>query len=338
MRKSLKEVENLPDPVGQIISMSVRPNGLWVGRMRVPIGVVALIYESRPNVTVDAASLCVKSGNSVILRGGSEAIRSNTILATLFKEALKEAGLPPECLGFVDVVEREAVDELIKLDGIVDLIIPRGGRGLIDYVKNNATVPSLYHGEGNCHVYIHKDADEEMAVSIVFNAKVQRPSVCNAAEKLLVHKDVAEKLLPPICKALMEAGVQIRGCKKTKQIIPSAKEAEEQDWSKEYLSLIIAVRVVEDMDEAIEHIHRYGSGHTEAIVTQSYDAALRFLKEVDSAAVFVNCSTRFTDGGEFGLGAEIGISTQKLHVRGPMGLEELCTTKFVAFGSGQIRR
>jgi glutamate-5-semialdehyde dehydrogenase len=336
--KSLHEVAALPDPVGEIIEGWKRPNGLVLQKVRVPIGVIAVIYESRPNVTVDSAALCLKAGNCVVLRGGKEALNSNIALASVITQAVAEAGVPADAIQLIDIPEREAAQELMRLNGLIDLLIPRGGMSLIRYVVENATVPTIETGAGNCHVYVHADADLEMAVNIIVNAKTQRPSVCNAAETLLVHKDIAEQFLPIAAKALREKGVELRGCERTQKILPDVKPATEEDWATEYLDLILAVKVVDDLDEAIDHINRYGTKHSEAIVTKSLDAAKKFCERVDAAAVYVNASTRWTDGYEFGLGAEIGISTQKLHARGPMGLRELTTYKWVIFGDGQIRK
>jgi glutamate-5-semialdehyde dehydrogenase len=336
--KSLHEVAALPDPVGEIIEGWKRPNGLVLQKVRVPIGVIAVIYESRPNVTVDSAALCLKAGNCVVLRGGKEALNSNIALASVITQAAAEAGVPADAIQLIDIPEREAAQELMRLNGLIDLLIPRGGMSLIRYVVENATVPTIETGAGNCHVYVHADADLEMAVNIIVNAKTQRPSVCNAAETLLVHKDIAEQFLPTAAKALREKGVELRGCERTQKILPDVKPATEEDWATEYLDLILAVKVVDDLDEAIDHINRYGTKHSEAIVTKSLDAAKKFCERVDAAAVYVNASTRWTDGYEFGLGAEIGISTQKLHARGPMGLRELTTYKWVIFGDGQIRK
>ncbi len=337
MAQGLEEVAALPDPVGEVVKMWRRPNGLWVGRMRIPLGVIAMIYESRPNVTIDAAGLCFKSGNAVILRGGSEAINSNLALARIFQEALKAVNAPEGAVQVIPTTDRAAVNELLKLEEYIDLIIPRGGEGLIRFVTENSRIPVLKHYKGVCHVFVDRFADLEMAQKICFNAKVQRPGVCNAMETMLVHEAVAKEFLPPMCEEFRSAGVEIRGCPKTRELVPWAKEATEEDWEAEYLDLILAVRVVKDMDEALDHIARYGSNHTEAIVTKDYQRALRFLREVDASVVITNASTRFNDGGQLGLGAEIGISTTKLHAYGPMALEELTTTKFVVFGEGQIR-
>jgi len=337
MAVGLEEVAALPDPVGEVVKMWRRPNGLWVGRMRVPLGVIAMIYESRPNVTIDAAGLCFKSGNAVILRGGSEAINSNLALARIFQDALKEVEAPTGAVQVIPTTDRAAVNEMLKLEEYIDLIIPRGGEGLIRFVTENSRIPVLKHYKGVCHVYVDRLADLEMARRICFNAKVQRPGVCNAMETMLVHEAVAEKFLPAMCEEFRSAGVEIRGCEKTRELVPWAKEATEEDWDAEYLDLILAVRVVKNMDEALDHIARYGSNHTETIVTKDYQRALRFLREVDASVVITNASTRFNDGGQLGLGAEIGISTTKLHAYGPMALEELTTTKFIVFGEGQIR-
>ena len=337
MAKGLREVAALPDPVGMVERMVRRPNGLLIGKMRVPLGVIGIIYESRPNVTVDAASLCIKSGNSAVLRGGSEAINSNIALATMFREAVEEVGLPGDAVQVVETTDRRAVTEMLKCEGLIDLIIPRGGKGLIRMVVEESLIPVIKHYEGICHVYVHEDADLDMAETIAFNAKVQRPGVCNAMETLLVHEKVAGDFLPRIGEKLREAGVEIRGCTRTREVLPWAGEATEEDWRTEYLDLILSVRVVDGLGQAIEHINTYGSAHTDAIVTRSYEAAGRFVREVDSSSVMVNASTRLSDGGEYGLGAEIGISTDKLHARGPMGLEELTTYKWVVYGNGQIR-
>ncbi|WP_022854440.1 glutamate-5-semialdehyde dehydrogenase [Thermodesulfatator atlanticus] len=337
MAQGLEEVAALPDPVGEVVKMWRRPNGLWVGRMRIPLGVIAMIYESRPNVTIDAAGLCFKSGNAVILRGGSEAINSNIALARIFQDALKAHGAPLGSVQVIPITDRAAVNELLKLDEYIDLIIPRGGEGLIRFVTENSRIPVLKHYKGVCHVFVDRYADLEKARKICFNAKVQRPGVCNAMETMLVHKAVAEKFLPDMCEEFRSAGVEIRGCEKTRAIVPWAKPATEEDWDAEYLDLILAVKVVETFDEALDHIARYGSNHTESIVTEDYQRSLRFLREVDASVVMVNASTRFNDGGQLGLGAEIGISTTKIHAYGPMALEELTTLKFIVFGEGQIR-
>jgi len=338
MAKGLLEVAALPDPVGEVTEMKRRPNGIVVGRMRVPLGVVGIIYESRPNVTADTAALCLKSGNAVILRGGSEAIHSNRAIAEILAESAKAAGIPENAIQLVPMTDREAVLAMLKMEKHIDIIIPRGGYELIRFVTENSLIPVIKHDKGVCHVYVDKAADLEMADKIVLNAKAQRPGVCNAAETLLVHQDVAEKFLPMCAKTLGAAKVEIRGCEATRKIIPGAKAATEEDWYEEYLDLILAVRVVKDFDEALDHIAQYGSGHTESIITNDYKTAQEFLRKVDSSAVMVNASTRFNDGGEFGLGAEVGISTQKLHARGPMGLVELTSLKFIVYGDGQVRQ
>src|SRR5574340_106878 len=337
--EALKSLSVLPDPIGEVITGSRLANGIWLQQIRVPMGVVAIIYEARPNVTADAAGLCVKTGNAVILRGGSLAVDSNIAITKILAAAAVGTGLPEGCIASVSSTEREAAEELMGLHGMIDVLIPRGGAGLIRSVVENAKVPVIETGVGNCHVYIHEKADPRMAKRIVINAKCSRPGVCNAAETLLVDEAIYETALPPILKALEEAGVTVHGDDKTRSLgaIMRIQPATEEDWGTEYLDLHIACRVVPGLDEAIAHINRYGTKHSEAIVTEDYTAAVRFLNEVDAAAVYVNASTRFTDGGEFGLGAEIGISTQKLHARGPMGLAALTTTKYVAMGSGQIR-
>jgi glutamate-5-semialdehyde dehydrogenase len=337
MARGLEEVAALPDPVGKITSMWRRPNGLLVGRMRIPLGVIGIIYESRPNVTVDAAALCLKAGNAVILRGGSEAINSNTALSLILRGVLRVKGLPENAIQLIPMVDREAVNMLLQLDEYVDLIIPRGGEDLIRAVVSQSRIPVIKHYKGVCHVFVDASADLDMAVQICMNAKVQRPGVCNAMETLLVHKSAAGVFLPAAAEALEKAGVVLRGCERTRAILPGLDTATEKDWHEEYLDLILAVRVVEGIDEAIRHIEQYGSLHTESIVTRDYDNAQRFLKEVNSSTVLVNASTRFSDGFELGLGAEIGISTTKLHAFGPMGLEELTTQKFIIYGSGQVR-
>jgi len=338
--QGLQEVALLPDPVGAVTGLWLRPNGLQVGRMRIPLGVIGFIYESRPNVTVDAAGLCLKSGNAVILKGGSEAIRSNVILTRMLQEVLAQEKIPEGAIQIIPTVDREATAELLKLEEYIDLVIPRGGEGLIRTVTSQARMPVLKHYKGVCHVFVDKGADISMAYRICLNAKVQRPGVCNAMETLLVHKDVASAFLPGMIKRLRRQGVEIRGCPQTLKIVGKGKglrEADEGDWTEEYLDLILAVRVVSGLKEAMTHIHQYGSRHTEAIITQDYDRAREFLKSVDSSVVLVNASTRFNDGHQLGLGAEIGISTSKLHAFGPMGLNELTTTKFIVFGQGQVR-
>jgi glutamate-5-semialdehyde dehydrogenase len=337
MATGLREVAELPDPVGEVMRMWKRPNNLQIGKVRVPIGVIGIIYESRPNVTADAASLCLKAGNAVVLRGGSEAIHSNEAIAQILADAAREAGVPEGALQFIDRTDRDAVMHLLKMDRHVDLIIPRGGEGLIRTVCENSTIPVIKHDKGVCHTYIDRDADEEMAVRIAMNAKCQRPGVCNAMETLLIHEATAETLLPELGRRLTEAGVEIRGCPKTRKLVPESVDATETDWTTEYNDLILSVRVVASLPEAMDHINQYGSQHSEAIVTRDYKRARRFLEEVDASAVYVNASTRFTDGYEFGFGAEIGISTNRLHARGPMGLEELTSYKFIILGDGQIR-
>jgi len=337
MAKGLREVSQLDDPVGSTSKAWLRPNGLEVYKMRIPLGVIGIIYESRPNVTIDAAGLCLKAGNAVILRGGSEALHSNQALAGIISRALAEAGLPAKTVQVVPIRDREAVKVLLNQEEFIDLIIPRGGEGLIRFVVENSTIPVLKHYKGVCHVYIDDGADLEMAQKICFNAKVQRPGVCNSMETMLVHRSISQEFLPQMAKRFVKAGVEIRGCAETCRILPDAVKAGEADWPEEYLDLVLAVKVVKDMDQAVSHITRYSSSHTEAIVTRDYKRARRFVREVDSSVVLVNASTRFNDGGELGLGAEIGISTSKLHAFGPMGVEELTTTKFVVFGDGQIR-
>ena len=338
LSKSLRQIISLEDPVGKIESMWKRPNGLFVGKMVVPLGVIGIIYESRPNVTVDAASLCLKAGNAVLLRGGSEAIRSNCILVDILNEALKKTKVPPESIQLVRTTSREAVMQMLKLDEYIDVIIPRGGESLIRTVVENSTIPVIKHYKGVCHVFVEREADLKMAEEICFNAKVQRPGVCNAMETLLVDKEIAKSFLPKMIERFKEAKVEIRGDEKVREIVPDVKPATEEDWFTEYLDLILSVKVVDGLEEAIEHINYYGSHHSDAIVTNNYSKAKKFLQEVDSAAVYVNASTRFTDGGEFGMGAEIGISTQKLHARGPMGIKELTSYKFIILGEGQIRK
>ncbi len=337
MIDSLRTVASLEDPAGEIFDMRTRPSGIRVGKMRVPIGVIGIIYESRPNVTSDAAGLCIKSGNAVILRGGKEAIHSNKKIVELLQNAGRDAGLPDNAVQLIPVTEREAVSRMLTMNQYIDLIIPRGGRGLIETVVKNATIPVIKHYDGNCYIYVDKDVDQDEAVDIVVNAKTQRPGVCNALESLLVHRDVAESFLGKMIPALQEKQVQVRADATVRKQFPDFEAAEEEDWRTEYLDLIVTVGTVPGIDEAIRWINRYGSHHTDTILTTDYERALQFLNEVDSACVFVNCSTRFSDGGEFGMGCEIGISTDKLHARGPMGVRELTTAKFVAFGTGQIR-
>lgn len=329
-------VSNLPDPVGEVISGGERPNGIKITKVRVPIGVIGIIYESRPNVTVDAAILCLKSGNAVILRGGKEAIESNKALACSMRKAVEKTGFDKNVIQLVEDTSRDIATQMMKANGFIDVLIPRGGAGLIRSVIQNATVPVIETGTGNCHIFVDESADVEMAVRIVDNAKTQRPSVCNAAESCLVHEKIAKEFLPKLAKLFEEKKVEIRGCEKTREII-SAKAATDEDYATEFLDYIISVKVVGGIDEAIDHISKYSTGHSESIVTSSYENAEKFKKSIDSAAVYVNCSTRFTDGEEFGLGAEIGISTQKLHARGPMGLRELTSQKYTIDGTGQIR-
>lgn len=338
MARGLREVAGLPDPVGEITGMWKRPNGLQVGRVRIPLGVIGFIYESRPNVTVDAAGLCLKSGNAVILKGGSEAIHSNIILGSILGEALQETGIPDKAIQVIPTTNREAVTLLIGLDDWVDVIIPRGGEGLIRFVVDHSKIPVLKHYKGVCHVYVDQSAPLQMAEEVCYNAKVQRPGVCNAMETLLVHEAVAPAFLPQMVSRFRRAGVEIRGCPRCLALIPDIRAAEEADWPAEFLDLILAVKIVTDMDEALNHIETYGSHHTEAIITSDYERSQRFLTEVDSSVVLVNASTRFNDGNQLGLGAEIGINTSKLHAFGPMGLEELTTTKFIVYGQGQIRK
>ena len=337
MAAGCDEVAALDDPVGKITSMWRRPNGLLVGRMRIPLGVIGIIYESRPNVTVDAAALCLKSGNAVILRGGSEAIHSNRAVAGIITDVLKRGPLPPEAIQLIPMTDREAVYELLQLEEWIDLIIPRGGEDLIRTVVSHSKIPVIKHYKGVCHVFVDETAELEMAVRICMNAKVQRPGVCNALETLLVHREIAPRFLPLLAEQYRQAGVTLRGCPVTQEILPGVATATEADWHAEYLDLILAVRVVDGLEEAMAHIGRYGSLHTEAIVTSDYGRAQRFLQEVQSSTVLVNASTRFSDGFELGLGAEIGISTTKLHAYGPMGLEELTTSKFIIYGNGQVR-
>jgi len=339
MALGLRELVALPDPAGAVTSMWTRPNGLQIGRVRVPLGVIGIIYEARPNVTVDAAGLCLKTGNAVILRGGSEAFHSNLALTAVISRAATAAGAPDGAIQLIETTDREAVNLLLRANEYLDVLIPRGGAGLIRTVVEHATVPVIETGVGNCHVYVDSDADLAMAGSIVINAKTQRPGVCNAMETLLVHEKVAPVFLPSLAAALKEKGVVLKGCPRTRELVPEAEAASEDDWYTEYLDLILAIRVVNSMEAALEHIHTYGTKHSEAIVTANYQKAREFLARVDAAAVYVNASTRFTDGYEFGFGAEIGISTQKLHARGPQsGPEQLTTFKYIIFGSGQIRQ
>lgn len=338
MAEGVKQIINLPDPVGDVIWERIRPNGLQIQKVRVPIGVIVIIYESRPNVTADAAALCLKAGNAVILRGGKESIHSNIAIYKILTSALEKAGLNKHCIQLVEVIEREAIDYLLKADQYVDVVIPRGGEALIRTVVEKSTIPVIKHYKGVCHVFVDEFANLKMAEEVCFNAKVQRPATCNAMETMLVHEKVASVFLPNIATKLLDAKVEIRGCNKTCKILSNIKQATEEDFYNEYLDLILNVKVVNSIDEAIAHIAKYGSNHSDAIITEDVNNAPKFTKEVDSAAVYVNASTRFTDGFEFGMGAEIGISTDKLHARGPMGLEELTSYKFVVYGNGQLRK
>jgi glutamate-5-semialdehyde dehydrogenase len=338
MARGLREVAALPDPVGAILNSWTRPNGLIISQIRVPLGVVGVIYESRPDVTSDASGICIKSGNAVILRGGSEAINTNVAIGEVLRDALANTNVPVDALQVVSSTERSVAEEFMQMREYVDVLIPRGGADLIKTVLAKARVPVIETGTGNCHVYVEEDADLERAILIVINAKCQRPGTCNAAEKLLVHSSIAEGFLPKVITALRAKGVEVRGCEKTAKIVPDVKPATEEDWYTEYSDLIIGVKVVNDLDEAIAHINKYGTKHSDSILTTDFDKALRFIREVDSAAVYWNASTRFTDGNQFGLGAEIGISTQKLHARGPMSVQHLTTTKYFILGSGQIRK
>jgi glutamate-5-semialdehyde dehydrogenase len=337
MARGLREIAALPDPVGSVVDAWRRPNGLEISRVRVPLGVIGFIYESRPNVTADAAGLCVKSGNAVILRGGSEAIESNALIVAILAKALDKAGAPAEAIQFLDTPDRQAVSALLTLDGLVDLVIPRGGEKFVRWVVQHSSVPVLKHDRGLVHVYVDSGADLDMATAIVMNAKVQRPSVCNALETLLVHRDVAERFVPAVGARLAEAGVEVRGCSETVRLLPGARPATMGDWDEEYLDLILAVRVVPDADAALAHIRQHGTGLAEAIVTNDRAQARRFTNQVDAAAVLVNASTRLVDGNQFGMGAEMGISTSRVHARGPVGVTELTTTKFVVQGDGQVR-
>jgi glutamate-5-semialdehyde dehydrogenase len=333
----LEEIAAFPDPVGEIVRMWTRPNGMRVGRMRIPLGVIGIIYESRPNVTADAAALCIKAGNAVILRGGSEAAHSNQAIVEIFKEVLRENSVNPDVVNLLPTMDREAILFMLQLEDLIDLIIPRGGEELIRFVSQNSRIPVIKHYKGVCHLYVDADADLEMAVKLTFNSKVQRPGVCNALETLLVHRDVADDFLPAVTEKLAEAGVELRGCERSLDVVRSMNPATEEDWYAEYLDLILAVKVVDDIDAAMSHIAKYGSLHTETIVTKSYGAAQKFLREVNSSSVIVNASTRMSDGYVYGLGAEVGISTTKIHAYGPMGVEDLTTTKFIVLGDGQIR-
>lgn len=337
MADGLRQVAALADPVGEVLSMAKRPNGLQIGQQRVPIGVIGIIYEARPNVTCDAAGLCLKAGNAVILRGGSEAFHSNQAIVSVLSQAAASAGLPEHSVQLIEDTSRETALELMKLNEYIDVLIPRGGAGLIEAVVKNATVPVIETGTGNCHIYVDEEYDRDMAASIVINAKTSRPAVCNSAEKLIIHQGAAHEFLPIIVQALREKDVEVRGDERALTIVPDLVPAGDEDWKKEYLDFIMAVKIVDDIDEAISHINVHSSHHSEAIVTTNYAHAQRFLQRVNSAAVYVNASTRFTDGEEFGFGAEIGISTQKLHARGPMGLKELTTLKYIIYGDGQIR-
>ena len=338
MAKALEEIADQSDPVGQITGMVRRPNGLLVGRMRIPIGVVAIIYESRPNVTADTAGLCLKSSNAVILRGGSEAFNSNAAIVEVLKESLTRSGIDPDVIGFIPVTDRQAILDMLKLEDSIDLVIPRGGEGLIRTVSENSLIPVLKHYKGVCHIFVDRQADLEKAYSICLNAKAQRPGVCNAMETLLIDAPIAGIFLPKMALIYKQHGVELRGCPRCRAFLPDMKVATEEDWYAEFLDLILAVKIVEDIHEAIDHIEKYGSNHTEAIITESYSRAMEFINQVDSSTVLVNASTRFSDGGEFGLGAEVGISTSKIHAYGPMGIEDLTIRKFVCFGDGQIRQ
>ncbi|HXG02892.1 MAG TPA: glutamate-5-semialdehyde dehydrogenase [Candidatus Binatia bacterium] len=337
MAAGLRQIAALPDPVGAVVETWRRPSGLEISRVRVPLGVIGFIYESRPNVTADAAGLCVKSGNAVVLRGGSEALGSNTVIAAVLAQALDKAGAPADAIQFIDTPDRAAVGVLIEQAGLVDLVIPRGGEEFVRWVAEHARVPVLKHDRGLVHIYVDADADLAQAVAIVMNAKVQRPGVCNAVETLLVHRDIAPRFLPAAGARLLEAGVEIRGCPRTLALLPGARPASDRDWDEEYLDLVLAVRVVDGLDEAIAHIQRHGSGLAEAILTNDLASARRFTREVDAAAVLVNASTRLVDGGQFGMGAEMGVSTSRVHARGPVGAQELTTTKYVVTGDGQVR-
>ncbi len=342
MAQDVLTVAALPDPVGDVFDMRTLPNGLLVGKKRVPLGVIGAIYESRPNVTIDISALCLKSGNAIILRGGKEAIHSNSALASVVQQACKKAGVPDGAVQFIENTDRALVNHLLKMADVIDLLIPRGGAGLIKFVTENATMPVVSGGIGVCHTYVDKSADVDRAVAIAFNAKVQRPTVCNALDTLLVHKDIAQSYLPLVAAEWAKAGVEIHCDERALSILKSNQSlkllpATEEDWGKEFLSLVAAIKIVDSLDEALEHIENYGSGHSEAILTEEYQAAMRFLNEVDAACVYVNASTRFTDGSQFGLGAEVGISTQKMHARGPLGVKELTSYKWIIYGSGQVR-
>lgn len=338
MAQGIEEIAALPDPIHKTLEFRKRPNGLKIKKVQVPIGVIAIIYESRPNVTADAAALCIKSGNSIIMRGGTEAIFSNTAIWRILSREATRAGIPEGAIGLIETADREAVKKLLKLNAYIDLVIPRGGEGLIKTVMDISTIPVLKHYKGICHTYIDKEANLEMALKIAYNAKVQRPGVCNAMETLLVHRDIADSFLPPMVEKFTAAGVELRGDARIVHMFPRMKQAKKEDWSTEYLDLILSIKIVDSPEEAIEHIYRYGSGHSEAIVTENETTAQKFLEEVDAACIYHNASTRFTDGGEFGLGAEMGISTDKLHARGPVGVEELTTYKYMIYGDGQVRK
>ena len=337
MADGVKKIIDLDDPIGETLGAKTLPNGLKVSKVTVPMGVIGVIYESRPNVTLDTAALCLKASSAVILRGGSDAYNSNKAISDVMRKAIEDAGLNPDCISFVDDTSRETVTELMKLNGLVDLLIPRGGAGLIKSVVENATVPVIETGVGNCHIFVDKSADTDMAVSIIVNAKTSRPSVCNACESLLIHRDVDKAFYEKLYLALKEKNVEIRACSETAEKMNFDKIATEDDYAKEFLDYIISVKIVNDIDEAIDHISKYSTGHSECIITNDYKNSVKFTNEIDSAAVYVNASTRFTDGFEFGLGAEIGISTQKLHARGPMGLKEITSTKYIITGNGQVR-
>lgn len=338
MADGLEQIAKLPDPIGEILNMKTLPNGLIVGQKRVPMGVIGIIYEARPNVTSDAFGLCLKAGSAVILRGGKEAINSNIATINVFKNAIKELNVDENIVQLVEDTSRESANEMMKMNGYIDVLIPRGGAGLIQAVVQNSTVPVIETGVGNCHIFVDESADINKAVNIIVNAKAQRPGVCNAAETMLVHKNIANEFLPVAIRALREKNVEIRGDKAVKAIVNDVVDATDEDWATEYLDYILAVKIVDNIDDAIDHITKYSTGHSECIVSENYTNTQRFLQEIDSAAVYVNASTRFTDGNEFGFGAEIGISTQKLHARGPMGLKELTTTKYLIYGNGQIRQ
>lgn len=336
MIKAVNEISMQKEVIGEVITGSTRPNGLKIRKVRVPLGVAGIIYESRPNVTIDSAALCIKSGNGAVLRGGKEALNSNKILAEIISDSLEKAGFSKDIIYFIQDTDRNIIKDMAQAKGLIDVIIPRGGEGLINFVVDNARIPVIMHDKGVCHTFIDESAEYQQALSIAFNAKVQRPSACNAMETLLVHKNIADKILPEIAEMFQDVDVDLRGCPETLKYV-DCRPAIEEDYYTEYHDMILSIKVVENLQEAINHINKYGSGHSDAIVTTNYNNAEKFLNEVDSAAVYVNASTRFTDGGEFGLGAEIGISTQKLHVRGPMGAEDLTTTKYLIYGSGQLR-